>query len=588
MTFRRRLVVFLFVFSLVPIAIMQVYTFVFYVPSISNKIKVLIDYSLQQKKENIRLMLRDNVDIIYQIAGDPSIAETIRSLSGSEAGIEALQESRLIEVFSQLCIFHSSLAGIGYIRNDGRLVEYDKYLMARDATSFDRLFPLRRIMETVDEQGGLRFFPTTVFRDNAGLPKNLFLVAFPYVDVAFRVKKGYLFLLIEEESLRAILNPPESDATGILTRSILYDGAGRLYSAPEDRFFGNSDEGPGGRPFLSPASLAKALPEFRGKTVNVATVPGPFAGWTVGTVYDESSVFSDRNIIAIYTLVIGLFFLALSGGAISVMSRSLFRSFSQWMENVRIEDARIDIDPAERGQDEFDVMGTAWARMRDRVSELVGEVNGRNASLLSLAEDRRLAEIRSLEAQVNPHFLYNTLNTLNWMAIGEGQTVLSRALSDLADIMRYSISQIDVAATMKDERDWLDKYLSLQKLRFGGNLESRIEDGGVDSGFRLYKLLFQPFVENALVHGFAPNEPGQLLEITFAMSEQRRLRATIKDNGRGFDVGKLRETDFDSTIGISNAERRLRTYYGEEASLTYASRPGEGTVVRLEVPEVRS
>ena len=258
------------------------------------------------------------------------------------------------------------------------------------------------------------------------------------------------------------------------------------------------------------------------------------------------------------------------------------------MENVRIEDARIDIHPAERGQDEFDVMGTAWARMRDRVSELVGEVNARNASLLSLAEDRRLAEIRSLEAQVNPHFLYNTLNTLNWMAIGEGQTVLSSALSDLADIMRYSISQIDVAATMKDERDWLDKYLSLQKLRFGGNLESRIEDGGVDSGFRLYKLLFQPFVENALVHGFAPNEPGQLLEITFAMSEQRRLSATIKDNGRGFDVGKLRETDFDSTIGISNAERRLRTYYGEEASLTYASRPGEGTVVRLEVPEVRS
>ena len=169
---------------------MQVYTFVFYVPSISNKIKVLIDYSLQQKKENIRLMLRDNVDIIYQIAGDPSIAETIRSLSGSEAGIEALQESRLIEVFSQLCIFHSSLAGIGYIRNDGRLVEYDKYLMARDATSFDRLFPLRRIMETVDEQGGLRFFPTTVFRDNAGLPKNLFLVAFPFVDVALRVKRA--------------------------------------------------------------------------------------------------------------------------------------------------------------------------------------------------------------------------------------------------------------------------------------------------------------------------------------------------------------------------------------------------------------
>jgi two-component system sensor histidine kinase YesM len=226
--------------------------------------------------------------------------------------------------------------------------------------------------------------------------------------------------------------------------------------------------------------------------------------------------------------------------------------------------------------------------MKDRISELVGEVNARNASLLSIAEDRRLAEIRALEAQVNPHFLYNTLNTLNWLAIKAGQDVLSQALSDLAEIMRYSISQIDIASTLQEERVWLEKYLSLQKLRFGKNLEYRIEDRGVRPGFRLYKLLFQPFVENSLIHGFDLKQPGRLLEIRFEPMERGHVRTIIRDNGRGFDVEKTRAKTAESSIGILNVERRLKSYYGDEAVLAYTSALGKGTEVILEIPEVRA
>ena len=165
---------------------------------------------------------------------------------------------------------------------------------------------------------------------------------------------------------------------------------------------------------------------------------------------------------------------------------------------------------------------------------------------------------------------------------------MSQALSDLGEIMRYSISQIDVVATFRDERVWLDKYLALQRLRFGTNLDYRIDDDGVDPGFRLYKLLFQPFVENSLIHGFDLNQPGRLLQISFRLTPGRRLRAEIRDNGRGFDFQGVRERIQASSIGISNVEKRLRSYYRGLALLTYESAPGQGTVVVLEVPEVES
>ena len=566
--------------SLVPIVLVQLFTFVFYVPSISGKIRTLIDDNLRQKGQNIRLLLKGEVDLIYQIAGDPGIADSIRSLSGTEPGTVALQESRLIASFSQLSLFHAALAGVGFIGDDGRLVEYDKYLMVRSAADFNRFFPLEQIRRKVDEKGGLQFFPTTLFRDRADLPKNLFLVAFPYIDVALQSKNGYLFLLLHEAALREILNPPDG-ALGILTRSFLFDADGRLLSAPEEWSF---EKETGANPSML-ATLGARLGEFQGKERNVTLRPGPFPGWTLGTVYDESAVFADRDLIAGYTVLLGLFFLALAGAGTIWVYRNLFRSFSRLMESVRLDDTRLGIQRPRGAENEFEILGAAWSDMKARISGLVSDVNARNASLLAVAEERRLAEVRSLEAQVNPHFLYNTLNTLNWLAIDKGQPELSQALSDLADIMRYSISQIDVVATLGAELLWLSKYLSLQGLRFGANLECRIHDAGVDPGFRLYKMLFQPFVENALVHGLDPNRPG-LLEICFTLTPKRRLKTVIRDNGRGFDRNLTDPPGPGASIGIANVERRLRSYYGDGATLTCESALGQGTVVELEVPEV--
>jgi two-component system sensor histidine kinase YesM len=147
-------------------------------------------------------------------------------------------------------------------------------------------------------------------------------------------------------------------------------------------------------------------------------------------------------------------------------------------------------------------------------------------------------------------------------------------LSNLADIMRYSISQIEVTGRLEEEITWLRKYLDLQQLRFRHNFTYTIENRGVSPGFRIYKLLFQPLVENALVHGFDPNVSGGLLDIRFERNGQGYLVATISDNGRGLGA---ESADGTGAIGLTNLAQRLAVYYSGNGTLVVEPRTGGGT-----------
>jgi two-component system sensor histidine kinase YesM len=586
MTVRRRFICLFLVLSFLPVILAECFTYFFYGPSLSNKVQQLLGYSLRQKGENIRLVLGAETELVYKIAIDPEIVQLVRKINAPDAGFTSLLKSQLIDAFSRLSLFDNNLAGLGVLTSNGWFVEYDKYYMVREDQDFDKYFPLDRIKQEVDKVGGLRFFPTILFRDLAGLPHNLFLAAFPLIDSESQTRLGYLFLLIQEAPIKEILNPKASDRSGFLSRSLLLTDEGVPISLPNGLSLDQVKLVPDsqGKDVIK---LAARLPEFRGKKCGVILDPGPYPHWMLATLYDETSVESDRYWVAIYTLLIGLALFGISATGAFLVYRNVFRSFASLMNRVTVVDSGLRLEHTDKGGDEFEVLGEAWEDLRKRIAYLVDEVNERNARMLELSEARRLAEIRMIEAQVNPHFLYNTLNTLNWMAIERGQDELSKACSDLAKILRYSISQIDATATLKEERDWLERYLALQKLRFRDNLDYEIRCAA-SPAFRIYKLLLLPFVENSVVHGLDPNRKGGRIEVDFTAMPESQLRITIRDNGKGFVVDDVQHRSEESTIGISNVQYRLESYYGDRASLHYSSHPGQGTVVELIVPEAKA
>ena len=202
------------------------------------------------------------------------------------------------------------------------------------------------------------------------------------------------------------------------------------------------------------------------------------------------------------------------------------------------------------------------------------------------------AELRALEAQINPHFLYNTLDTINWMAIDRSEYDISNAINSLAFILRYAVSGYDEEVPVRDEVEWLKRYIYLQQYRMKNQFHCEINMSPEVQDWKIHKLLLQPFVENTIVHGFRYAQEEYLLEIVFR-EKSGRLMIRIADNGTGFDTsivdrimrGEPAPDREKGHIGLENAILRFDMYTGGRGSLKIDSHPGKGTTVEMEFPE---
>lgn len=203
-------------------------------------------------------------------------------------------------------------------------------------------------------------------------------------------------------------------------------------------------------------------------------------------------------------------------------------------------------------------------------------------------ELRRIAEIKTLEAQINPHFLYNTLDTINWMAIENNESEISEMIGALGSLLRYSVTNIDMVVLVKAEIEWIKKYLYLQKKRFGELFQYEIQADPETEYLSIHKMLLQPLVENAVIHGFSDITEGGLIKIIIKSAGHGGLYIEIADNGCGMDrqkIEELYETVYHpekykkSNIGFFNVANRLNAYYGDRYKMTIHSQAGRGTQV---------
>jgi len=145
-------------------------------------------------------------------------------------------------------------------------------------------------------------------------------------------------------------------------------------------------------------------------------------------------------------------------------------------------------------------------------------------------DSQRRAEIAALEAQINPHFLYNTLDTINWIAIDNDEYEISNAITSLAAILRYGIDNSNADVRVSREAEWLKQYLFLQQIRLKNTFQCEIHVSQEVMDWKIHKLLFQPFVENSLYHGFQVEKDVYILRVEI---EPGVLMLNMRDNRGG-------------------------------------------------------
>ena len=206
---------------------------------------------------------------------------------------------------------------------------------------------------------------------------------------------------------------------------------------------------------------------------------------------------------------------------------------------------------------------------------------------------KRKSEMKALQSQINPHFLYNTLDSIIWMAeSGKNEEVVLMTAS-LARLLRQNISNEEEEISIFEEVEYCRNYLTIQKMRYKDKLEFRIDVAPEITSCKIIKLVLQPLIENAIYHGLKYKESKGLLElIGYAAGED--ILFEIRDNGVGMDEETLNHIFERHTVnyrsngvGVYNVERRIKLTYGQDYGITYRSRPGEGTVARVCIPKER-
>ena len=244
-------------------------------------------------------------------------------------------------------------------------------------------------------------------------------------------------------------------------------------------------------------------------------------------------------------------------------------------------DYRHDIGP---GGKKFELLYQNLYKMENDIKKMIGE-NRRKEK-----EKRRL-ELSMLQMQINPHFLYNTLSSIKWMAVFQRAKGIESMVNSLGIVLQASYSKMDEFVTLDEELDILGHYLNIQKIRYQGKIQMNLicKNQQLLSCY-VPRFILQPVVENAVFHGIAPKDGEGEIKIIIA-EEPGNLKITVEDNGVGMDetvlenVLKRSKGERQGHIGLANVHSRIRLIYGSEYGVHVESLKGKYTKVRIIMPK---
>ena len=308
-------------------------------------------------------------------------------------------------------------------------------------------------------------------------------------------------------------------------------------------------------------------------------------GWTVvGAAYTSELLKNNKQAQMMYLLVAGVLLLGVIAIS-SIISREITKPIRQLRDSMSmVEEGRFDkANVPVTASNEVGSLSKSFNVMTERIHTLM-EQN------VYEQKQKRKNELKALQAQINPHFLYNTLDSIIWMSEAGRNDEVVLMTSALARLFRQSISNDKGQVTIAEEIEYVRSYLTIQKMRYKDKLEYSIDVSPEINHVMIIKFALQPLVENAIYHGLKYKETKGNLSIR-GYVRGKKAYITIADDGVGMEEAAL-EHIFDETkkehksngVGVPNVQKRLKLYYGQEYGISYISRKGVGTVATVTVP----
>ena len=325
---------------------------------------------------------------------------------------------------------------------------------------------------------------------------------------------------------------------------------------------------------------------FNGTSQTVVTKTVGYTGWKLVGVIKGTGISLNMlktRLFIVFVILLIIFIVIIINSYISFRVTNPIRELEKSVK--ALEEGNLDADIYMGGSYEVQHLGKSVQDMKFRIKGLMQDIVNEH-------EEKRKSEFDSLQAQINPHFLYNTLDIIVWQIENEKQSEAVHTVTALARFFRLSLGKGKNIVTVKDEIDHVKNYLMIQHMRFKNKFDYEFDIAEDVLELPSLKLMLQPLVENAIYHGMEFMDGDGLIMVK-AWREEDELYLSVADNGLGMTEDKVEMiltgksssgNGRGSGIGVKNVNERIKLYFGEAYGLSIDSEPDEGTKVTIHLP----
>jgi two-component system, sensor histidine kinase YesM len=530
---------------------------------IQNQMQFTEDH-LKTSSEQTDLLFRDIIKMQRLISWDKELHQELKDSAefiwDEERAINEITTNRILNLASRYLINTQDIDSFCLFDNNFRSICYGKSSSIGHYGSigtFKEIAEQKWYKKVLKAKGKGVFFGFNVLAESSGTFSSVKLLKDPE-QLYGPNKTGLLVVNIKKSIFSKVLNKGKNNKLLVLDSSgqkinpvYEYPSSFKIQNRPDDN---HSD----------------TFQELKGEGFLLSNYRNQTTGWTFVSVIEEKELLKQSNqigwattLIASLIAICALFFSFILSGTITRPLTQLKKLTVGWAKEVWNFEEHVD-------KDEIETIGETFNRLSKERQEL-------NELLLHSQLKEREAELRTLQAQIKPHFLYNTLDSIYWMAVIQNNTEIAKMAVSLSESFKLSLNNGKDFILVSKELEHINHYMAIQNLRYRDRFQYIQEIQTELLDLEILKLLLQPLIENAIYHGLEPKAGEGTIRLNGKMTENR-IFFTVEDDGVGIENMDMLETGF----GLKNVRERLALYYGPSSNFTISSKINEGTRIEIE------
>ncbi len=585
---QKKLLMTYFLLILLPVVLVAFFAYNISASSVKGEVSTYISEVLQQVNDNIDNTVSEIDRMSSVISSDRDVLDILQQNKTRPAGDKYRDDIIMDSKINNLINFRSDIKGFFVFSYNGEVYSYKG---SGNSIRLDYNFTRTRWYESMKTLGLKKLLLATHLQSNT-IPSDeknaVFSLVREITDTNSGKPLGSVLIDIDTNAMAKIwskLNVHQYQNFIIVdnNKTIIYHTDENYISS---QFRSNYISR------LLKSKTGSITTDVNGSPTLVSFNTSPKTNWTVISIVPVSTLnksITKLKYVIILSVILSLIFSLLIA---IIVSKSIVKPVKVLRRSMKlVESGNFNVEIPVKSKDEIGELSNSFNSMISQINKLIQTVY--ETGIL-----KREAELNALQSQINPHFLYNTLQTIDILAENEGVDVISSICQSLSRIFRYSINRGKEIVPLSRELEHVRDYIYLQKLRFGDKFEVIFDIDQELLNNKMIKLVLQPLVENSLYHGIERISGKCILKIT-AKKCGESIKISVIDTGMGMDTSqleKLMKTINEEivhaevngleqrSIGIKNVNARIRLYFGEKYGINIESKLNEGTKITVTVP----